>query len=226
MSESAVDATEGVGPERELVDGLLRGDPRAFTRFADDYLPALQRFARRRVADPDVAREVVQNTLVQVLRHLDGFRGDSVLMTWICACCRNQIAAHFRSDQRNAQRVDLLAGQQLDELAARPGGSHDATQPEAALLAREQQERVHDALDSIAPHHARALEWMYIERLPVIEIARRLGLSGKAAESLLTRARLAFRVAYLHPGEVDSDDVRRVAEQGAHSAPSQRGRPE
>jgi hypothetical protein len=67
---------------------------------------------------------------------------------------------------------------------------------------------------------------MYIERLPVIEIARRLGLSGKAAESLLTRARQAFRVAYLHPGEVDSGDVRRVAEQGAHSVPSQRGRPE
>jgi DNA-directed RNA polymerase specialized sigma24 family protein len=40
------------------------------------------------------------------------------------------------------------------------------------------------------------LEWKYLDRVPVEEIATRLGLGAKAAESLLTRARQAFRTSY------------------------------
>jgi len=40
------------------------------------------------------------------------------------------------------------------------------------------------------------LEWKYIQGLSVAEIATRLGTSMKAAESMLTRARLAFREGY------------------------------
>ena len=40
--------------------------------------------------------------------------------------------------------------------------------------------------------------WKYLEELPVATIARRLELSEKAAESLLTRARGAFREAFTH----------------------------
>jgi DNA-directed RNA polymerase specialized sigma24 family protein len=40
------------------------------------------------------------------------------------------------------------------------------------------------------------MEWRYLEGLEVAQIARRLELSYKAAESLLSRARKAFREAY------------------------------
>ena len=41
------------------------------------------------------------------------------------------------------------------------------------------------------------LEWKYVDGLPVQEIAQRLAIGPKAAESLLTRAREAFRAAML-----------------------------
>jgi DNA-directed RNA polymerase specialized sigma24 family protein len=64
-------------------------------------------------------------------------------------------------------------------------------------LARKQEAHlVHAALDLLPPHYARALEWKYVDRLPVAEIAARLRLGAKAAESLLTRARRAFRAGY------------------------------
>ena len=44
-------------------------------------------------------------------------------------------------------------------------------------------------------HYAQVLEWKYIDGYPVKAIAERLGVSDKAAESLLTRAREAFRTA-------------------------------
>lgn len=57
-------------------------------------------------------------------------------------------------------------------------------------------ERVHAALDRLPPSYARAVEWRYLEGLEVTEIALRLKLSYKAAESLLSRARKAFRETY------------------------------
>lgn len=56
---------------------------------------------------------------------------------------------------------------------------------------------MHVTLDRLPGSYANALEWKYVEGLPVAEIAGRLGLSPKAAESLLTRARTAFREGFV-----------------------------
>jgi DNA-directed RNA polymerase specialized sigma24 family protein len=65
---------------------------------------------------------------------------------------------------------------------------------------------VHLVLDALPAHYANALEWKYLEELSVAEIAGRLGLGEKAAESLLTRARAAFRDAFttLKPAPEDA----------------------
>ncbi|HYU25878.1 MAG TPA: sigma factor-like helix-turn-helix DNA-binding protein, partial [Thermoanaerobaculia bacterium] len=52
------------------------------------------------------------------------------------------------------------------------------------------------ALDRLPRHYGDVLEWKYIEGAAVNEIAVRLGTTAKAAESLLTRARSAFREAF------------------------------
>ncbi len=50
-------------------------------------------------------------------------------------------------------------------------------------------------LDALPGRYGEALEWKYIDGLSVREIAERLTLSEKAAESVLTRARESFREA-------------------------------
>ena len=52
-------------------------------------------------------------------------------------------------------------------------------------------------MDVLPTRYGDVLEWKYIDGLPVQEIARRLAIGPKAAESLLTRAREAFRAAML-----------------------------
>lgn len=56
---------------------------------------------------------------------------------------------------------------------------------------------VEATLDSLPGHYGEILEWKYLDGLTVAEIAGRLGLGVKAAESLLTRAREAFREAII-----------------------------
>ena len=69
--------------------------------------------------------------------------------------------------------------------------------PEQELLCRESGELVHAVLDQLPPRYGRALQWKYLERLSVDEIGSRLEIGTKAAESLLSRARAAFRAGYL-----------------------------
>ena len=177
----------------DLAKRMLEGEEEAFATFGERYFKALYRFAAARLdGDRDLTRELVQTALAKALAKLDTYRGDSSLLTWLCACCRNEILMHFR--HRRAAPVGLELAEELDpavgSFAQRP------RDPEVALLKQEKAHLVHVALDALPAHYAQALEWKYLDRLPVEEIAARLDLRPKAAESLLTRARLAFRSSY------------------------------
>lgn len=178
--------------ERGLVDRMRAGDEGAFDAFAERYLPGLYRFARKRLdGDRELTRDVVQSTVCKVIENLDGYRGEAPLFTWLCACCRNEIAAHFRRLGRRPREVELI---EPDGGLADPG----AGGARERLLRLETGELVHTALDRMPESYARAVEWRYLEGIAVGEIADRLGATYKAAESLLSRARAAFREAYEH----------------------------
>lgn len=180
-----------------LAGRMLAGDAEAFEGFAERYTRALYRFALSRLAgDRELTREIAQTTMCKALAKLDTYRGDAALFTWLCACCRNEILMHFRGRRSAPDELELEEG-------VEPAPGFPAAEPpysgksaEVTLLEREAAERVHLALDLLPAHYARALEWKYLESLPVRDIAARLGLQPKAAESLLTRARQAFRAAY------------------------------
>jgi RNA polymerase sigma-70 factor (ECF subfamily) len=68
--------------------------------------------------------------------------------------------------------------------------------PERALERRQVADLVQATLDCLPAHYGDLLEWKYIDGLPVAEIAGRLASTPKAVESMLTRARQAFRDAF------------------------------
>jgi RNA polymerase sigma-70 factor (ECF subfamily) len=173
-------ARQADAEERELVIRLRAGDESAFETFAEHYIAGLYRFALRRLDhDRELTREIVQSTVCKVIEKLDSYRAEAPLFTWLCACCRNEIAAHFRRAGRRPKEVELV-----EDVPQEPADGSDTT------------ELVHAALDRLPPTYARAMEWRYLDGLEVAEVAQRLALTYKAAESLLSRARSAFRDAY------------------------------
>jgi len=164
---------------------MLAGEEDAFETFGERYFTAVYRFTFARLdGDRDLTREIVQTAMTKALSRLDTYRGDAALLTWLCACCRNEILMHFR--RRRSAPADV-------ELVEEPASGFD---PEDQLLEREKAHRVHMALDVLPANYSQALQWKYLDRLSVNEIAWRLGMGPKAAESLLTRARQAFRTLY------------------------------
>jgi RNA polymerase sigma-70 factor (ECF subfamily) len=177
--------------ERQFVSRMIDGDEAAFELFADEYIPALYRFAVKRLdGDRELTSDIVQTTICKAIAKLSTFRGEAALMSWLCACCRNEIAGHFRKKMRPIREVDL---ETVEETSAADLGAAAPELPEAAALRSETNRLVHVALDELPPHYGQVLEWKYLENLPVKEIASRLDVGSKAAESLLTRAREAFR---------------------------------
>ncbi|MEZ5332860.1 MAG: sigma-70 family RNA polymerase sigma factor [Thermoanaerobaculia bacterium] len=170
---------------------MLDGDEAAFELFAQRYSRPLWRFAMSRLeGDRERASELAQTAITKALARIESYRGEASLLTWLCACCRNEILMHFRSRGRRPEHV------QLDETILDGAATSSPPGAEAALLMRERALRVHMVLDSLPGDYARVLEWKYVDKLAVRSIASRLGRSEKSVESLLTRARAAFRKAW------------------------------
>jgi RNA polymerase sigma-70 factor (ECF subfamily) len=180
--------------DRRLARRLLAGDEQAFEEFFSAYFPGLYRFALARLDhDVDAAEEVAQATLCAVMAKLKTYRGEAALFTWLCTFCRHEISAYYRRESRQPRSVDLAEERPeilaaLDSMWALAGEG-----PDESYGRKELARLVQVTLDRLPGRYGDALEWKYVEGLPVKEIAARLGLSPKAAESLLTRARRAFR---------------------------------
>ncbi len=188
--------------DRKLVKRLLAGDEEAFEEFFNGYFPRLYRFALTRLDScPDAAEEIAQVTLIKVISKLGTYRGEARLFTWLCTFCRHEISAYWRRENRRPHQVDLIEEipeirATLETLMVASGGG-----PEETLQRKEIARLVQVTLDHLPPRYGDALEWKYIHGLTVKEIAELLEVGPKAAESLLTRARQAFREGFSALGE-------------------------
>ena len=180
--------------DRELVQRMRGGDEGAFNDFFDAFFPRLYRFALARVGRDDAAEEIAQAAIVVGIRKVGTWRGDAALFTWLCTLCRHEIGAYCR--RHNRPEVHMLDDvpeirQQLEALSARADGPHQE------LERRDLARLVQLTLDYLPARYGDVLEWKYIQGLTMQEIAERLGgRSVKAIESLLTRARGAFREGF------------------------------
>ena len=156
--------------------------------------------------DVDATREIVQITLEKAIRKLGTFRGESGLFTWICQICRNEIVDHIRAERR--MRHVVLIDDQPELRAA----VESIEAPEEFDLVKsygraESARLVRVVLDRLPASYGDALEWKYIEGQSVETIGERLGIGTTAAQSLLARARRAFREGLESVFGADAADV-------------------
>ena len=184
-------------PDLQLVKRLLRGDARAFDEFFNEYYPKLYRFALPRMpADAAGAEDVAQATLCRALDGLRGFRGEAALFTWLCTLCRRELGARWREAGAQAPAVPLAEDDPQVRAALESLMASLPDDPLAAAQRAGTGEAIRTVLDYLPAPYGDVLEWKYLRDLSMNEIAARLGRSPKAAESLLTRAREAFREAF------------------------------
>lgn len=180
--------------DRQLVERMLAGEERAFDTFFETYFPRMYRFALPRVGlNEDTAKDVVQAALIKAMRKLGSWRGEAALFTWLCQICRREIADHVRSEKRRVDNVVLIEDSEDVRAALESIEAPPSFDPLRRADGEELKRLVHAVLDRLPNRYGEALEWKYVEGRSVEEIGERLGIGHTAAQSLLARARVAFR---------------------------------
>ena len=187
--------------DKKLVKQMLAGKQSAFDLFFGRYYPRIYRFCANRAPLND-AEDIAMKTMRQAMRRIETFRGESSLLSWLYTVARSQISAYFKHANRH-KNVELIEDQplvveQIEKMAAdpmfSPEGEHDRTQHIAL---------VQSMLDSLPGEYGSVLEMKYVEGLAVEDIAGRLSTTSIATQSMLARARKAFKKAYSSVIEVE-----------------------
>jgi RNA polymerase sigma-70 factor (ECF subfamily) len=184
---------ERVQRERGLRRAVLAGDEQAWRTLYEEAFAELHAYALWRCGGlRDLADEVVQETWLTAVRRIRTFDPkQGSFLGWL-----RGIAAHLlRNHLRRRERRSATA------LTALP--SETAEPAEAALERREQAERVALALTRLPERYEAVLRAKYLEGRSVEEIAAAGNETAKAVESLLTRARQAFRTLYMEQNPAD-----------------------
>lgn len=182
--------------DQALVKSMLKGDEQSFRLFFDTFFPRIYRFAAPRLGgDREAAKEVVQATLVKGLRNLESFRGDSALFSWLCQICRHEIVDYLRAHKRHSDRVVFIEDQPELRAALDSIEAPAEEQPSQRLSRDQAKALVRSVLDRLPSRYGDVLEWKYVEGRSVEEIGDLLGIGHAAAQSMLARARVAFREA-------------------------------
>jgi RNA polymerase sigma-70 factor (ECF subfamily) len=155
--------------------------------------------ALRMLGNTADAEDVSQMVLLQVVRKLDTFRGDSSLATWLQRITANAVLAHRR---KLAQRKERQLEDPMDHFRA--DGWHAgpvrrwAAPPDDQVLTQEWRQLIEQAIAGLPQKYRDVFVFADVEELPNAEIGQLLGLSLAAVKSRLHRARLALREALGH----------------------------
>jgi RNA polymerase sigma-70 factor (ECF subfamily) len=171
--------------ERTIRDAVLAGDAEAWRRWYDAHFDRLSAYTRWRCGGlRDLADDVLQETWLVAVRRLGSFDpAKGAFFDWLCGIASNAARSAIRARCRQKARCRTLVHAD-DRSAADTRDAIDAA------------ERVAAALAVLPDHYEAVLRGKYLDHLSVNEIATARGESPKAVESLLTRARQAFRDAH------------------------------
>lgn len=172
--------------EQRRVRAVLSGNKRVLRSLIKELEPKLKAYVSSRVANGKDGEEIVQDTLLAMLDALPLFGFQSTLWTFTISIAKHEIADYWR--KRYAKKF-IRAVPLIHSV-------YDHSLYSSAEISEDLNERVEKVYRTISPLYRKILIWKYEEGVSIKEIARRLKITAKAAESKLYRARVVFQDTY------------------------------
>ena len=178
--------------DTELVQRAIGRDEAAIRSIMQANNRRLYRLARGILRNDSEAEDVVQETYVRALTHLEDFRGDSSLATWLSRIAMNEALGRLRRQRPGVELNSLPPGTLEAQIIQFP---HSATSedPEKTMAQREIQRVVEHAIDELPDNFRIVFITRVIEGMNVEETAEILGLKPETVKTRLHRARTMLR---------------------------------
>jgi RNA polymerase sigma-70 factor (ECF subfamily) len=170
--------------DADLVRGARAGEQRAFSLLMSRHKHWLYRFVRRYIGDADEAYDVVQDAFVSALSNLNRYDPDRPFEAWLRRIALNKCRDRGRREAvRRAFGLSRRGPEETESVADPADSADEALSAKAALGALDQ------AIAALPPALKEPLILTVLEGLPQKEAAALLGLTAKAVEVRVYRAK-------------------------------------
>lgn len=173
--------------DKMVLERLLAQDERALKSFYSEHKKALMQFIVRSLPEDD-AEEVLQDTFFGFIESLRNFRSQSTLKTFLYSIAKRKIIDRLRRTRIKRVLFSYLPSYVVETLAT--------VLLQDTVDKRHIAKKISRVFHRLPNDYARVLRLKYIEGYKVSRIGSDMGLSFKAVESLLFRARKAFAAMY------------------------------
>jgi RNA polymerase sigma-70 factor, ECF subfamily len=186
-------APASAGPEdTELVRRALARDEAAIRAIMQSNNRRLYRLARGILRNDSEAEDVVQDTYARAFTHLESFRGDSSLATWLSRIAINEALGRLRR-RRPHLNIDAIEPGGLEAQIIQFPLSSTVEDPEKTMAQREIQQVVEHAIDALPEAFRIVFITRVLEGMNIEETAEILALKPETVKTRLHRARTLLR---------------------------------
>jgi RNA polymerase sigma-70 factor (ECF subfamily) len=177
--------------DAELIQRARARDDTAIRTIMQANNRRLYRMARGILRNDSEAEDVVQETYVRAFTHLDSFRGESSLATWLARIAMNEALGRLRRQRPHVEWTTLPPGTLEAQIIQFPLAA--TSDPEKIMAQREIHQVVEHAIDDLPEAFRIVFIARVIEGMNVEETAEVLGLKPETVKTRLHRARKMLR---------------------------------
>lgn len=177
-----------------LIERARRQDGAALRLIMERHNRRLYRIARSVLGDDAEAEDVVQEAYLRAFTHLDGFRGESRLTTWLTRIALNEALERLRKRRPSVdlKQIDAVNDQGEFRVVYLPSARQDGD-PEAAAARAEVRRLIERAVDQLPDAFRVVFVLRDIEEMSTEATASQLGLRPETVKTRLHRARRLLR---------------------------------
>ena len=165
---------------RALLDLVAKGNQGAYEELFRLLSRRIFAFVRRMIDNPETADEIMVDTMYEVWKTADRFRGDARVTTWVLGIARNKVLMSIRA--RPSARHD-----DIDDFAE----TLDSEVPDGfdTLAEKQTAELIQRCIKGLSEKHRECIHLTHFEDMSMPEIASALGIPEGTVKSRLSHAR-------------------------------------
>lgn len=181
---------DAVEDDARLVRAAQTGDRHAFDELVGRHKTAVYKLARRYIGDADEAYDILQDAFVAAWLALPRFDPRQGFAPWLRAIALNKCRDYGRRAQVRFRMLALFAQDPTSSAMPRTVGPEQAASP-----ATERRQQLDQAIARLPSRYKVPLLLTLVSGLSQREAARELGLTEKAVEMRIRRAKRQLAVA-------------------------------